>query len=366
MNYYYTKYVEPIIGNLKPLFEKKDFKDEITAEYIKVLKKEVSSIKSPLFNLKTRKNQFESLSHFFYYLYLFYRLNILTQYNYFIEFNENKQESTDFVSIKPHESGDKKKASVHRTIRSGHDKMEYDFISSSMDGLYYGMDMKRIPKKYRTLLGRQFYRDAINVHKSDSVNNASKLYLVPKKGANLRELADIIDHLQIARDVNEDTLEYFLEHFRKLSKSMRFRDADSANNTVRAGAQWLEKELAEELQGQKKIEKATKRLSETKKYHKGLEEHIQQEIEKQQKLIEKLKADAQKKMTDVVNDGAEVKIAAFKTTQIKVNKVVAAQQKLIELKNKLKEIKERFKREEAESVKAVKSEIADHFYGLKR
>ena len=339
---YYTKYVEPVIGNLMPLFAKKDFKDENAAEFIRELKKQVSYIKSPLFNMKTRKGKFATLSRFFYFLYHFYRINIGIQY-------ANFYGDAEIVRIKPHESGNRKKATLNSGVYS-------DEKFSDME----------ILKKHRGILGRQLYRDAININKSNGINNASRLYLIPNKGVDVKKLYEIIDGIHIAKDANEATLDYFVKEFAKLSKLMRFRDADSANNGIRIGAHWLEQEMAEEARGKGKIARKAAKYTEIKALHRSIEESIQYDIEKQQALIDKLKLEAQTKMSDIVNDGAEVRIAAFKTAQIKLNKVVEAQQKLIELKNKLKETKELHKREEAEYIKSTKSNIAEHFYGLQK
>ena len=93
---------------------------------------------------------------------------------------------------------------------------------------------------------------------------------------------------------------------------------------------------------------------------------LQQKIEKQQALVDKLKADAMTKMTDIVNDGENVKTASLKTAQMKLNRVVEAQNKLFELKQKLKEMRTANKKWLQSTLKTIKRERADGFYGLQR
>ena len=330
---YYKKYVEPVIVNIKSLLEKKEIKDASVADYVSNLKKEIAVIKSPIFALKPYKKQLAALGRFYYFLYYLYRYNIQN----ILLINQYSDDTTTVVEAD--KSGNKKKATVNN---------------------------KTILKKYRGILGRQITYDVVHINKSDEDNNAAKIYLIPRKGADIVKLLRIIDEVHIARDLNEDTLEYWFDKFAVLSKNMRFRDADSARNTIRTGAKWLEKEMQDELCRPQKFADAALSLKEMKRWHASSEESLQQEIQRQEMLVEKLKADAHKKMADIVKDGKSAKTASFKTAQIKTDRVVAAQKKLINLKKRLKELKMLHRREQQEFLEMTKHKMAKDFYGLKK
>ena len=75
-----------------------------------------------------------------------------------------------------------------------------------------------------------------------------------------------------------------------------------------------------------------------KQKYKESEDYLRGRIQRQLLLIEKLKAESQSKMADILKDGSNARIAKFKTAQIKINQVVAAQEELMLLKKKLKEL----------------------------
>jgi hypothetical protein len=170
----------------------------------------------------------------------------------------------------------------------------------------------------------------------------------------------------LASDKNIKHLMYSFDVFSKIAKSMRFRDADATKNTIRTGAVNLQTEMLEEMDRPHKSAEQRKRISNLKAASKESEMILQQKIEKQQALVDKLKADAMTKMTDIVNDGENVKTASLKTAQMKLNRVVEAQNKLFELKQKLKEMRTANKKWLQSTLKTIKRERADGFYGLQR
>ncbi|MDW2995626.1 MAG: hypothetical protein R8M71_01485 [Alphaproteobacteria bacterium] len=327
----YKQYVEPLLQYLKPLLEKNDIKDEYTADLVAGLKKEISAMKSPLFRLKNYKNQMATFGRFYYFLYRLYKgsLDSISLANGF--YNN--------LHFEVHKSGDKRKATV---------------------------DNKEPLKRYRGIIGRQVTHDHFSLNASNGYDNASHIYFVPRKGVDVMKLWKELYDFPLASDKNIKHLMYSFDVFSKIAKSMRFRDADATKNTIRTGAVNLQTEMLEEMDRPNKSAEQRKRISNLKAGSQESEMILQQMIEKQQALVDKLKADAMTKMTDIVNDGENVKTASLKTAQMKLNRVVEAQNKLFELKQKLKEMRTANKKWLQSTLKTIKRERADGFYGLQR
>jgi hypothetical protein len=326
----YKQFVEPLIQHLKPLLEKDNIKDKYVASYVRGLKKEISAMKSPLFRLKSYQNQMATFGRFYYFLYYLYRISIdsITLAN---DFYLNR------LYFEAHKSGDKRKA----TVRD-----------------------KEVLKKYRGIIGRG--SDYLSVNASSEHDNASRIYFVPRKNVDILELRREIHGFPLAAYKNIEHLRRCFKVFSKIAKSMRFRDADTAKNTIRTGAASLYAEMLEEMNRPQRSAEQRERIRELKAEAKEYQIALQQEIERQQALVDRLKAEAMAKMRDIVNDGENMKSASLKTAQIKLNRVVEAQNKLFELKKELKKMIANDKYWLQMTLEIIKQERADSFYGLGR
>jgi hypothetical protein len=327
----YKQFVEPLIQHLKPLLEKDNIKDKYVASYVRGLKKEISAMKSPLFRLKNYQNQMATFSRFYYFVYYLYKVSIdsISLANGYL----------GHLYFEAHKSGDKRKATVRN---------------------------KEVLKKYRGIIGRQIGSDYLFVNASSEYDNASRIYFVPRKNVDILEIRREINGFPLATYMNIEHLRRCFKVFSKIAKSMRFRDADTAKNTIRTGAASLQAEMLEEMDRPQRSAEQRRRVSELKAGSKESEIPLQQEIERQQALVDKLKAEAMAKMRDIVNDGENMKSASLKTAQMKLNRVVEAQNKLFELKKELKELRAVYKRWLQSVLKMIKQERADGFYGLRR
>ena len=367
----YKKYIEPVIGNVLPLLERPEFKTHKlkksrNGEYIfthsiddlvAMLNVYIGKIKSPLFDLKSENIQNTTISNFYYVLHELYKQNVLMLYGFIL----NKEDAPeDVIKIIPHESGDKKKAKITRDV----DLILFDDEQAPAKELGYnviprgrGLKMEGVPKKYRGILGRQRYRDKIEMNKG---NDAKSLWLVPKRG----KTEDVYSAL---RGINDNTsIEVRLHKFKDLSKIVRFRDASVTSNKRRTGALALEHELAEEIQGKDKMVRASYELGHVSRWYVQLEHKKEEEIAKQQGVVDELKVNVQKTMATIVNAGMGAKTDSFKESQAKVEKFLKAEQKLNALKQELAELKDIHKYEGLKKTQAIKREIAEHFQGLKK
>ena len=327
----YKQFVEPLIQHLKPLLEKDNIKNKYVADLVANLKKEISAMKSPLFRLKNYQNQMATFSRFYYFLYYLYKVSI-----------DSVSLANGYLGLyfEAHKSGDKRKVTVHN---------------------------KEVLKKYRGIIGRQIVgSDYLFVNASSEYDNASRIYFVPRKNVDILEIRREINGFPLANYMNIEHLRRCFKVFSKIAKSMRFRDADTAKNTIRTGAASLQAEMLEEMNRPQRSAEQRRRVSELKAGAKESEMILQQKIERQQALVDRLKAEAMAKMRDIVNDGENMKSASLKTAQMKLNRVVEAQNKLFELKKELKELRAVYKRWLQSVLEMIKQERAASFYGLKR
>lgn len=367
----YKKYIEPVIENILPLLKRPEFKNHKLeksrdgeyifthdiADLVAMLNVYIGKIKSPLFELRSENVQKTTISKFYYVLHELYRQNVLMLYGFVLN-KENAPE--DVVKIIPHESGDKKKAKITRDV----DLILFDDEQAPAKELGYdviprgrGLKMEGVPKKYRGILGRQRYKDKINMNKG---NDAKNLWLVPKRG----KTEDVYSTL---REIHDNTsIEVRFHKFKDLSKIVRFRDASVANNKRRTGALALEQELAEEIQGKDKMVRASYALGHVSRWYAQLEHKKEEEIAKQKSVVDELKSNVQKIMATIVNEGMDAKTNSFKESQAKVEKFLKAEQKLNGLKQELVEIKDRHKYEGLKKTQAIRREVAEHFQGLKK
>lgn len=310
----YKQYVKPLIQYLKPLLEKDNIKDEYVADLVANLKKEISVMKSPLFRLKRPKNQMVTFGRFYYYLYELYKTSINSILSY----------SYRSASFEVFGNGDKRKAFVNGT---------------------------RVLKKYRGIIGRRASSHYLKTNASNEYDNASKIYFVPRKNVDILEIKREIDSFALYDDMNIKHLRHDFEVFSKIAKSMRFRDADVANNTVRTGAAYLQEEMLEGMHRPLESERQRKRFSDAKAEYKEYEDELQKAIAEQQETLDKLRAEAITTMTD-------------KTAQQRLNRMIKAQNRLLDLKQKLRDWKEHSKKALQEDLKEIKRDRARSFYGL--
>jgi len=366
----YKKYIEPVIGNILPLLERPEFKKDTlknllfnrhneftftTADLVKMLNVSIARIKSPLFELKLENTRNTAISNFYYLLHVLYTTNISRLYSFFFS-----PDNEDLVHFLPHESGDKRKIKITRDVsitglendRCPAEELGYNVIPRGR-----GLKMQGVPKKYRGILARQHYTYKIGMNKSIG---AQDLWLVPKKG----KTEDVYNLLKGISDTAE--IEVRLHKFKDLSKIVQYRDASVANNKRRTGALTLERELAEEIQSKGKMVRASHELRDISNWYAHVEHNQEEEIAKQQALVDELKTKAQEAMSKVVDAGMDAKTDSFKNTQTKVEKFLKAEQELNALTEELLKIKDKRKFEIFKQTQSIKREVAEHFHGLKK
>ena len=346
---YYTKYVEPVVVNIKPLLEK-----ETNLINVRRLQKMVADIKKPLFEIRSKKYKEKKVRELYQELWNMYKdmVNVLEML-----FPETSGRSENFVMINMPADGNKKKATASRFVQ-GNDNLKSKTIP-------VGTAAHEIPKKYRGILGRPNSNGGVWINKSTSGNNATYLWVVPKDGK--AKATSSLFYYDLSRAVSgRESLETAASEFKKMANMTKFHDATDKRNRPRKGALWLEKELAQEIQNYGRFERAAKERKRQEESYKNDEEKLLLVIEQQKQLVEKLRVASQNKMADVVAAGEDAKISAFKNAQEKVAKLIVEQEKLTTLQEYLKRVRKNKESVSARFLKSIEQELSQNYYSRKR
>lgn len=345
---YYEKYVRPVVANIRPLLEK-----ETNLINVKRLQKMVADIKKPLFEIRSKKYKEKKVRELYQELWNMYKdmVNVLEML-----FPETSGRSENFVRINMPADGNKKKATASRFVQKN-DNLKSKNIPA-------GTAEYEIPKKYRGILGKPNSSGDVFINKSTSENNATYLWVVPKKGKALA--ASSLFYYDLSRAVSgRESLETAAGEFKEMANMTEFHDATDKRNKPRKGALGIEKEFAQEIQNYGRFERAAKERKRLEEPYKNEENRLLQLIEQQKQLVEKLRIASQNKMADVVAAGENAKISAFKNAQEKVAKLIVEQEKLATLQDYLKRVKKNKENVSKSFLKTIEQEMQS-YYSRKR
>ena len=332
---YYVQYVEPVIGNIKPMLEK-----ETKLLNVKKLQKMVADIKKPLFEIHTKKYKTQKIYELYNELYMMYKDMVFVLNAWYPNVNKQVEE---FLYIHPKEGKSKKKATASLLLQDQFDK-EHE-----------------IPKKYRGILGTKNYNDSIMINKSTMSNNAMRFWVVPERNMKEKSFNAVVKFGEsiAAKKCDIGMLRNQLEELAKMTK---YHDATDKKNKRRRGALGIEKEFAKEIKDTNKILRVSKELKKRTDHYKNEELRMFQEIKKQETVVDDLKTSSQAKMESVVKAGKKAEFASFKNAQEEINKLIEEQEKLMALKDYLKRVKLNKASVKKRLVVSVKQDLMQNYY----
>lgn len=332
---YYTQYVEPVIGNIKPMLEK-----ETELSNVKKLQKMVADIKKPLFEMRTKKYKTQKIYELYNELYMMYKDMVFVLNAWYP--NVNKQ-AEEFLYIHPKEGKSKKKATASLLLQNQFDK-EHE-----------------IPKKYRGILGTKNYNDSIMINKSTTANNAACFWVVPERNMKEKSFNAVAKFGESIAEKNHD-INALRNQLEELAKMTKYHDATDKKNKRRRGALGIEKEFAKEIKDTNKILRVSKELKKRTDHYKNEELRVFQEIKKQETVVDDLKTSSQAKMESVIKAGKKAEFASFKNAQEEINKLIEEQKKLTSLKEYLKRVKTNKVNVKKRLVGSVKQDLMKNYY----
>lgn len=332
---YYTQYVEPVIGNIKPMLEK-----ETKLLNIKKLQKMVADIKKPLFEIHSKKYKLQKIYELYNELYMMYKDMVFVLNAWYPNIN---QQAEEFLHIHP-KSGKSKKKATASLLQQGQFDKEHE-----------------IPKKYRGILGTKNYNDSIMINKSTMANNAARFWVVPERNMKEKSFNAVLKLGESIAEKNHD-INALRNQLEELAKMTKYHDATDKINKRRRGALGIEKEFAKELKDTNKILKVSKEIKKRIAPYENEELRVSQEIKEQEVLVNNLKALSQTKMAQIVDAGLKAKFASFKNAQEEMNKLIEEQEKLISLKEYLKRVKLNKANVRKRLVLSVEQDLMKNYY----